>query len=82
MCFREVFDTMKILDSIPLSTALIASLTLGLAPFVPVPHVVEKLGMLFSGELTQLIDIGDLLMHGAPWLVLIAKLLIPRSSEE
>ncbi len=73
---------MKFLDSIPFSMAVIASLTLGLAPFVPVPHVVEKLGMLFSGELTQLVDIGDLLMHGAPWLLLLAKLLIPRSNEE
>ena len=51
---------------------LIACLTLGLAPFAP-PHVVEKLGMLLAGELTELIDIFDLLMHGAPWLVLLAR---------
>ena len=73
---------MKFLDNIPLSMAVIASLTLGLAPFVPQPHVVEKLGMLFAGDLTQMIDIGDLLMHGAPWMVLFAKLLIPRSKKE
>ncbi|MGB7316743.1 MAG: RND transporter [Planktotalea sp.] len=66
---------MKFLDAIPLSIVLIAALTLGLAPFVPEPHVWEKLKMLASGDLRQAIDILDLLMHGAPWLLLIAKLL-------
>ncbi len=47
-------------------------LTLGLAPFTP-PHIVEKLGMLFTGKLVKPIDWFDLLMHGAPWLVLLAK---------
>lgn len=65
---------MKFLDSIPLSLALVASLSLGLAPFVPEPHVWEKLKMLVAGDLRETIDILDLLMHGAPWLVLLAKL--------
>ena len=58
--------------SLPWATIAIACLTLGLAPFTP-PHIVEKLGMLFSGKLVKPIDWFDLLFHGAPWLVAIAK---------
>ncbi len=64
---------MKFLDEMPLSFLIIASLTLGLAPFAP-PHVIEKLQMLFVGTLVKPIDIFDLLMHGTPWLLLGAKL--------
>ncbi len=65
---------MNWLDRIPLPFLLIVSLTLGLAPFVPEPHVWEKLKMLADGTLSRPIDIFDLLMHGAPWLLLILKL--------
>lgn len=58
----------------PLSILIVLSLTLGLAPFVPEPHVWEKLRMLAAGALTELVDILDLLLHGTPWLLLIAKL--------
>lgn len=63
------------LDAIPLGVLLAASLTLGLAPFVPQPHLTEKLAMLMAGTLTRPVDIFDLAMHGAPWLLLAAKLL-------
>jgi hypothetical protein len=53
---------------------VIASLTLGLAPFVPEPHLLEKLRMLVAGELARPIDIFDLVMHGAPWVLLLLKL--------
>ena len=65
---------MQILDSIPLSIAVIAALTLGLAPFFPEPHIWEKLKMLAAGTLTRPIDIFDLALHAAPWILLIAKL--------
>lgn len=65
---------MSFLDELPLSVVLLLCVTLGLAPFTP-PHVVEKLQMLVAGTLTDPVDILDLLMHGAPWLVLIAKLI-------
>lgn len=65
---------MDFLDRLPLSYAVIAALTLGLAPFVPEPHIVEKLRMLMSGELKRPLDIFDLLLHAAPWAVLLAKL--------
>jgi len=51
--------------------AMIASLTLGLAPFSPEPHLVGKLRWLFGGgEGMKPADYFDLLMHGAPWLIL------------
>lgn len=65
---------MQFLDSLPLNILILASLTLGLAPFFPEPHIVEKLRMLAQGQLTRPVDIGDLLMHGAPWVLLLAKL--------
>ena len=65
----------NILNRIPLSILIVLCLTLGLAPFTPEPHLWEKLKMLASGELVKPIDIFDLLLHGAPWLLLIIKLL-------
>jgi len=62
------------LDRVPLGLLLIIALTLGLAPFVPEPHVWEKLKMLAAGDLVRSIDIFDLLLHGVPWLLLLAKL--------
>ena len=51
--------------------ALAASLTLGLAPFTPEPHIVGKLRWLAGGGNGMGIqDYGDLLMHGIPWLLL------------
>ncbi|MHB8876500.1 MAG: hypothetical protein ACYC8T_22625 [Myxococcaceae bacterium] len=51
---------------------ILACLTLGLAPFTP-PHIFEKLQMLFTGRLVKPIDWFDLVMHGAPFAVLLAK---------
>ena len=65
---------MNWIDRQPLILFVIASLTLGLAPFVPEPHVLEKLRMLGAGELSRPIDIFDLVMHGAPWVLLLMKL--------
>lgn len=65
---------MSVLDQIPLTLLILAALTLGLAPFFPEPHIWEKLKMLVAGDLGKPIDIFDLLMHAAPWLLLAAKL--------
>jgi hypothetical protein len=65
---------MNWLDRIPLPFLLIVSLTLGLAPFVPEPHIWEKLKMLAAGTLSRPIDILDLLLHGTPWVLLALKL--------
>lgn len=66
---------MSWLDKVPLSLLILLSLTLGLAPFFPEPHLWEKLKMLFHGELRRPIDIFDLLLHGAAPLLLVLKLL-------
>lgn len=66
---------MKFLDKIPLTTLIMLSLLLGLTPFIPQPHVVEKLQMLADGTLTRPLDIFDLLMHGTPWVLLVLKLI-------
>ncbi|PLW78362.1 RND transporter [Cohaesibacter celericrescens] len=64
----------KALDRISIGMLLIAALTLGLSPFVPEPHVWEKIKMLASGTLTQPMDIFDLAFHGIPWVLLVLKL--------
>lgn len=51
---------------------LTACLTLGLAPYSAEPHIIGKLRWIFGGAHgMQLIDWGDALLHGAPWLALI-----------
>ncbi|MDH5484743.1 MAG: RND transporter [Gammaproteobacteria bacterium] len=62
------------LERIPYGLLVIASLTLGLAPFVPEPHVWEKIKMLVGGELARPIDIFDLVMHATPMILLLIKL--------
>lgn len=60
------------LQRLPWTVLVVLCLTLGLAPFRP-PHVVEKLQMLFQGRLERPIDWLDLFLHGAPWVLLLAK---------
>ena len=64
---------MKWLDKLPWFMVIAFALTIGLAPYAPEPHVVEKLKMLVSGELSKPIDIFDLVMHGTPWILVILK---------
>jgi uncharacterized membrane protein len=66
----------KLFDRMNLPILIVACLTLGLAPFMPEPHLWEKLKMLTSGELINPVDIFDLLLHGTPWLLLIIKLVL------
>ena len=60
---------------------LIASLTLGLAPFNP-PHIWGKIqwflgGNAFSGEnAMQSQDWFDVILHGSPWVLLIISIII------
>lgn len=62
------------LDEIPISTLVIAAFLLGMAPMFPEPHLWQKLKMLAAGELVRPLDIFDLLMHGAPTLLLVVRL--------
>lgn len=61
------------IDRQPVIIFLLVALTLGLAPFVPEPHLWEKLKMLVAGDLRRPIDIFDLLLHGTPWALLGIK---------
>lgn len=56
--------------------AVLASLTLGLAPFYPEPHIFGKIKWVWGGATgMQLIEWWDFVMHGAPWVVLIYALI-------
>ena len=50
-------------------------LLLGLAPFYPQPHIVEKILMLVSGTLIKPIDTFDLFWHAWPFVLLACRLL-------
>ncbi|MGJ8685543.1 MAG: hypothetical protein ACSHWW_13010 [Nonlabens sp.] len=57
--------------------ALVASLTLGLAPFRPEPHLWGKLKWIAGGgDGMELMDYWDTFMHGAPWVALIYFIII------
>lgn len=63
----------KLSDNWPLW--LVASLTLGLAPFSPEPHLLGKIRWVAGGAAgMQPMDWFDLLLHGLPWLLLLAAL--------
>ncbi len=59
------------LDKIPYSILIIAAIFMILAPFKPMPHVLEKLIMLKNGTLTKPIDIFDLFYHLIPTIILL-----------
>jgi len=54
-----------------------ASLTLGLAPFVPEPHIVGKIRWIMGGAHgMQTIDWFDTLLHGTPWVLFIFSIVL------
>ena len=61
-------------DALPLWLFALAAVSLGLSPYFPEPHIVEKLRMLVSGTLVRPIDIFDLLWHALPFGLLALKL--------
>lgn len=68
---KRLFQVLK--DNRPLW--LMASLTLGLAPFVPEPHIIGKLRWIVGGAVgMSAMDWFDVLLHGTPWLLLILSL--------
>jgi hypothetical protein len=62
------------LDRLPFAPLVVAALLLGLAPFVPEPHLVEKFRMLAQGSLRRPLDIFDLVFHLLPVVLLLLKL--------
>lgn len=56
---------------------ILLCLTLGLAPYVPEPHLWGKIRWVLGGAKGMAaIDYFDLLMHGFPFLLLIRLLLL------
>lgn len=56
---------------------VVACLTLGLAPFVPEPHLLGKLRWVMGGATgMQPMDWLDLLWHGLPFLLLIRLVIL------
>ena len=66
---------MNSIDKIPMLPLVIAAIFLLGAPFVPEPHLIQKMKMLSDGTLTKPIDIFDVFWHLLPATLLIIKLL-------
>jgi len=64
----------SMLDMVSYPTLIPLAVLLALAPFVPQPHLLEKIIMLKNGALHKPIDIFDLFMHATPLAFLMAKL--------
>jgi hypothetical protein len=64
---------LQLIDKIPYTLLILLAVFMLLAPFRPMPHVVEKLIMLKSGTLNRPIDIFDLFYHLTPTILLIIK---------
>ena len=69
----------SLMRKLPWIVLILGSLTLGLAPFFPQPHLVEKVQMLINGELSRSIDFFDLFLHGLFPLLLIVKAVLSLS---
>lgn len=63
----------KIIQSIPWPVVILLCLTLGLAPYSPQPHVLEKIQFLISGQLDSTVDIFDFLFHLSPFIITLLK---------
>ncbi|MFZ0131402.1 MAG: hypothetical protein WAK95_02590 [Desulfobacterales bacterium] len=64
-----------LLDRIPYALLIVIAVFMLLAPFRPMPHVLEKLTMLKNGTLVRPIDIFDLVYHLLPTILLALKLI-------
>ncbi|MFZ5572567.1 MAG: RND transporter [Thermodesulfobacteriota bacterium] len=71
---------MGFLDKIPYLPLILVTIIMLLAPFKPMPHVIEKLLMLKNGTLTRPIDIFDLFFHLAPLALLVVKFIRNQSN--
>ena len=69
----------NLMRKLPWIVLILGSLTLGLAPFSPQPHLFEKIHMLINGELSRGIDFFDLFLHGVFPFLLIVKIALSLS---
>ena len=64
------------INQVPWVVVVLLSITLGLAPYTPQPHIIEKLILLTNGELNRPVDIFDFLMHLSPFILLTLKVIL------
>ena len=69
-------------DKITYTNLIIGAVLMGLAPFVPMPHSIEKILLLVKGELTKPIDIFDLLFHLSPLFIIGLKFYYSKNKVE
>ncbi|MGB7919715.1 MAG: hypothetical protein WCF40_06625 [Desulfobacterales bacterium] len=63
-----------LLDRIPYPLLILLAVFMLLAPFRPMPHVLEKLIMLKNGVLNRPVDVFDLFYHLVPTILLALKI--------
>jgi len=63
-----------LLDRIPYPLLILLAVFMLLAPFRPMPHVLEKLIMLKNGVFNRPVDIFDLFYHLIPTILLALKI--------
>ncbi len=60
------------MEEIDIKMIVVMCLTLGLAPFVPEPHIYGKIKWILGGAHGMgAMDWFDFVMHGAPWFLLL-----------
>ena len=67
-----------LLEKIPYAVLIPITVFMLLAPFQPMPHVLEKLIMLKEGTLSRPLDIFDLCYHLSPLVLLIIKVRVQK----
>lgn len=72
---------MQFIDRLPFSLLLVMTVFMLAAPFVPEPHLVEKMRMLADGRLTRPLDILDVFWHLAPTILLTLKIVRRKSGK-
>lgn len=66
---------MKFIDGISFPLLIVMTIFMLGAPFVPEPHLVEKIRMLTEGTLTKPLDIFDVFWHLLPATLLTARII-------
>ena len=64
---------MQFIDKLPFPLLIVMTALMLGAPFVPEPHLVEKMRMLAEGTLTKPLDIFDVFWHLLPAILLTVK---------
>ena len=63
----------EFLDRLGWGPLIFAAVLLGLSPFYPEPHLLEKLRMLAQRKLVRPIDLFDLFFHLSPLVLIVLK---------